>query len=653
MTSGPSAENLGSRPSAAPARPRLGARDVLVLSSWCGLAAGLLEVGARVLWRWLGIHPMYGMSRHFVWLVPLANLLMFSGVGALLALATRRWPRLAGWLSPRVLCAGAVLPTLLVVGQRIYAESWVIVSLGVASWVVPTLERHANGLRSALLKSLPALLGVVTVLAGLACGPGWVRQFREEARPWPAAGSPNVLLIVLDTVRADHMSLHGYGRTTTPSLARLASRGIRFDAARATAPWTLASHASLFTGRWPRELGVKWLTPLDAKAPTLSEYLGSRGYATAGFVGNTFYCSYDTGLDRGFAHYEDYDLDGLASLRMAKLADLAVKAAAAAVDGPGGKPGSGAGPFRSLGTWVLGAFRAPDKKSAASINRDFLDWLSRRREPGRPFFAFLNYFDAHARYLLPKGATYRFGLRPRTPGDYRLFELWRDVDKRRLSPRERALVVDCYDSCLAYLDERLGELLDDLHRRGVLDRTLVIVTSDHGEGLGEHGLFDHGESLYSTELRVPLVIVPPSSRRFPAVVRETVTLRDLPATITSLLGLGAGSPFPGRSLARFWRKPSSGAVPDPLEGAISELVAPNPSDPNQGRSPARRGALVSLASDDFLYIRNERDGSEELFDERDDPGESKNRAEADRTSWFRARLDQIRASSRDARGREP
>ena len=131
----------------------------------------------------------------------------------------------------------------------------------------------------------------------------------------PPANSPNVLLIVLDTVRADHLSLYGYERPTTPNLERLAKRGIRFDNARATAPWTLPSHASMFTGHWPHELGAKWMTPLRGNLPTLAEYLGAHGYATAGFVANVVYCSQETGLARGFTHYEDYVLEKLAPLR--------------------------------------------------------------------------------------------------------------------------------------------------------------------------------------------------------------------------------------------------------------------------------------------------------------------------------------------------
>ena len=105
----------------------------------------------------------------------------------------------------------------------------------------------------------------------------------------------------------------------------MARGGVRFDQARAAAPWTLASHATLFTGLWPHELGSRWMHPMRGDVPTLAEYLGSSGYATAGFVGNTFYCAYDSGLDRGFTHYEDYRLDWVSALRTVHLVDLTFK----------------------------------------------------------------------------------------------------------------------------------------------------------------------------------------------------------------------------------------------------------------------------------------------------------------------------------------
>ena len=119
----------------------------------------------------------------------------------------------------------------------------------------------------------------------------------------------------MDTVAAGHLRLYGYDRNTSTSLSELATRGVRFDSARSASSWTLPSHATMFTGRWLHELGVGWLTPLDRTYPTVAEYLGDRGYATAGFVANTFYCGRDSGLARGFTHYEDHILPELTAVR--------------------------------------------------------------------------------------------------------------------------------------------------------------------------------------------------------------------------------------------------------------------------------------------------------------------------------------------------
>jgi len=627
------------------ATPRLGSLDVFLLSVWCGLAAGWLEVATRVFCKKMGVaQPLYLMSRHFLWLGPLSNLLLFSGLGMGLAALTRVWPRFGGFVSPRLVCALALLPVALVAGQFIYAEAWFLLLVGVACRLVPALERHPAALRRIVIVSLPGLVGLVFVLAGFVFGVDWLKQHRESGRPSPSAAAPNVLFIVLDTVRADRLSLYGYDRPTTPALERWAGQGILFSEARATAPWTLASHASLFTGRWPHELGVKWLTPLGTTVPTLAEHFGSRGYATAGFVANLIYCSYDTGLDRGFTHYEDYVLERLMALRTASLFDQAVmelSALSRLVD---------AGPFRSLRAAIgRSFFPREQRKDAGAINRAFVGWLSQRPEPARPFFVFLNYLDAHSPYVLPPGAAHRFGLEPQSRNDFQVLDdHWTSIDKLRLAPRYRALARDSYDNCIAHLDEGLGKLLDELAGRGVLDRTLVIVTSDHGEGLGEHDLFDHGESLYRTEIRVPLLIVPPAALRTRRVVSQTVSLRDLPATIVELAGQGTGSPFPGRSLSRMWADPTT--VGDSVAGdwVVSELSAPNPLNPNQGRSPAHRGPLVAIAERDLVYIQNEGDGTEELYDERDDPRELINRA---RAAAFRPVLEQFRARLGQWKGR--
>jgi arylsulfatase A-like enzyme len=655
--------------------PGLAPLDVLALAIWCGLAAGCLEVGTRALAKhFIAINRLNMMSQHFVWVVPVTNLLLFGVVGIGLVLATKLVPGLGGWFSVRFLCAATILPALLVAGPDIYSWAWLSVACGTAVLLVPQFQRSPIRPRRWLIASFPVLVVCVAVAAGSIFGGKRLEQWREDARPSPSAEAPNVLLVVLDTVRADRLSLYGYARPTSPALEQLARQGIRFDEARATAPWTLPSHASMFTGRWPSELDVRWVTPLHGSFPTLAEYLASHGYATAGFAANAGYCSYDTGLDRGFTHFEDYDLDIRTPQfwRMASLVDhgceqVAILGLWLTRSDPGGKLHARLEPLLK---WLTN----PGRKSAGSINRNFLDWLSNRRDQKRPFFAFLNYYDAHSSYLPPEGAGFRFGVRPRTLDDYRLLtELWITIDKSTLTRHYRELISDCYDSSLAYLDQRLGELFDTLRRRGVLDRTVVIVTADHGEELGEHRLFDHGESLYRPEIRVPLLFVLPPGLRSPVgrdktedvssdgsrpappsrggatVVRDTVSLRDLPATIVDLVGLAPGAPFPGRSLARLWRDSSPGTAEGASrgDGALSELSVPNPLNPNQGRSPAARGPLVCLADGDYVYIRNERDGREQLFHERDDPDElvnlAKIKAMQPRLERLRERLDQMKA----------
>ncbi len=415
--------------------PQLRPFEILVLSAWCGLAGGLLEVGARIVGTtYFSSNHLYLMSRHFVWLAPLSNLLFFLAMGFVLARAAIRWPRFGRWLGPRLIGFLAILPALILLSPRIYPLAWAIFALGAALCLASFLERHATGLLRRLLLSFPGLLGLALILAGWVGGGEWLAEWREARGPWPPGDPPNVLLITLDTVRADHLSLYGYGRSTSPVLERLARSGIRFDEARAAAPWTLPSHATIFTGRWHHELSVDWMTPLDKRFRTLAEDLETRGYATAGFVANLFACSYDSGLNRGFTHYEDYVLERLVPFRTAWLVDHLAVLTSDLIKVVGYV-------FRLSPSHLLHESRLSPllvgfrKKDGASINRAFLDWLSRRRQPTRPFFAFLNYFDAHDPYVLPTGAEYRFGLKPRRPADYIfLREYWQLVRQTGIAP---------------------------------------------------------------------------------------------------------------------------------------------------------------------------------------------------------------------------
>ncbi len=228
-----------------------------------------------------------------------------------------------------------------------------------------------------------------------------------------------------------------------------------------------------------------------------------------------------------------------------------------------------------------------DRKTAATVNRELLDWLSTRSQPERPFFAFLNYFDAHYPYQLPPGAFHRFGGAPVDMRQRAIIDHWGEMDKSPLTPQELAFGASAYDDCIADLDEQIGILLDKLRRRGVLEHTWLILVADHGESFGEHtGIFCHGTSLYQTELHVPLLMIPPGGRAAKQVVKDAVSLRDLAATIADVAGQEADLPFPGQSLARFWD--ATGAHRDRAAASADVLaeVVPNPNLIPHNRDPA-------------------------------------------------------------------
>jgi arylsulfatase A-like enzyme len=217
---------------------------------------------------------------------------------------------------------------------------------------------------------------------------------------------------------------------------------------------------------------------------------------------------------------------------------------------------------------------------------------------------------------------------------------WNSLDKARLSFHDVRMAADVYDDCISYLDRRLGILLKELSQRGVLDNTLVIVTADHGEHLGDHLLFFHGCSLYRQLVQVPLVIVDTKGVPSDRVVVEPVSLCDVPATVIDLLGLGRDDRFPGRSLSRFWRRSDRAVSPlgDPLlmQTGKPEVLT------NQGREPAAKGPMNSVVASGLHYIRT-ADGLEELYMLSSDPEESFNLAAAPQ---FQGMLERFRQTLR-------
>jgi arylsulfatase A-like enzyme len=617
--------------------------EFLILSVWCGFISGLFEVGTIVVRkRFFDRNHLYGTSQHFVWLIPAADLSIFLALSIILCLALLAWPRRAKQLGPRALCAMTILPSLLVAFPQVFGLAWMAVAGGIATWLVPVIERHAAGFRRCVRLTFLVIAGLAPIAAAVLWGKDQINDWHRRMQPMPPASSPNVVLIVLDTVVADHLGLYGYERPTSPTLDELAQIGIQFQRAQATSSWTLPSHASLFTGHWAHELSANWLTPLDRAEPTLAEFLGSRGYATAGFVANTLYCASDSGLGRGFATYRDFIFPRMTLFKPSVLVDRFV-AGAQAIE-------------QFIEEWLdidvlrpavdrLWWLCTADRKDAMTLSREFLDWLSRRRQPERPFFAFLNFYDAHYPYQLPESGIHRFGIGPRDTHESAMIQNWWPLDKRGLSAQEIAFVKDSYDDCIAHLDEQLGILIDDLGQRGVLEKTWLIIVADHGESFGEHaGVFCHGTSLYQTELHVPMLIIPPLAARAAIAVKETVSLRDLAATIVDIVGFETDSPFPGLSLARFWKETrtaeqSSRSVDTQ---ALAEVVPNDPlKNPYRSRLLAREWPLAALTEGDWSYIRREGEVQEELFDLRRDTTELHNLVSVPDVQH---RLDQMRKS---------
>jgi arylsulfatase A-like enzyme len=560
------------------------------------VATGLIEAATLAVRRHLQGRIIH-QGDHYFWLAPLTNLVIFLVIGLGIAVAARLLPR---WVNRRVVIWLLILVAMFALrlwGPRINIFAWLMLSAGVATvlskLLVAKTSDSGRGLRLAALGSLG--------LCGLLMGAGLLNERRAEQQslaglPPAKPQQPNLLWLVLDTVPAKRMGLYGYSKPTTPQLDRFAERGVVFDRCIATSPWTLPGHGSMFTGFMPSDQTSDWELPMDDAHRTIAEELQQHGYATAGFAANSYYLSEEFGLARGFCHYReprDWLMQAIQSSQLA----------------------------RSFATRMILPIwngKVVGRKSAAQINRECVDWLA-KRPADRPYFAFLNYIDTHGPYAPPPDFFEQFGSpRPINPFPNPTQLLRPDADQR-LDVLTRA-----FEACLAYLDDQVGRLLADLAARGLMENTIVIITADHGEQLGENRLLNHANSLYSPLIHVPLIIVYPG--RMPAGQRvdATVSYVDLPATITELLQLNPSTRFPGQSLLR-WLDPAVQQAANSSQLAIAE-VSPKPKDRMEAGdnvTPISRGRMRSAVSAEYHYILN-GDGSEELYRFADDPEQTKN-----------------------------
>ena len=406
---------------------------------------------------------------------------------------------------------------------------------------------------------------------------------------------PNVLLISIDSLRADHVGALGYHRNTTPAIDALANDGALFTRGISSTSWTLPAHAALMTGLLDSAHGVTTTGKrLDDSAITLAEAFASAGYRTAGFFGGPF-LDPSFGFAQGFDTYVDCSAAGDAGV--------------------------------------------PVQKRHATSHRDRTNpeilWNVLRELEGigeQPFFLFVHFWDVHYDLIPPPRYVEMFD--PGYPDRYRGSNFRHDPDYREGADETlREHVLALYDGEVLYTDDTIAMLVSALRARGLLDRTLVVVTSDHGDELLDHGDKGHRHTLYQELIRIPILFRLPG-RVKPRRVDVPVSITDVAPTILDLAGLEPLPNATGRSLARALE---TGATVSPVP-VISELAA-------TGRAQHARSIV---AGDDKVIFQSRRKGPI-YFDLAADPGERspRNASEVERAEPLLSELDARLAEARE------
>jgi arylsulfatase A-like enzyme/Tfp pilus assembly protein PilF len=378
----------------------------------------------------------------------------------------------------------------------------------------------------------------------------------------------NVLLISIDTCRADHLGCYGYPLDTTPNIDAIAREGIVFEHAISPLPYTLPAHCTMLTGTIPpyHEVFDNSDYKLSEGNVTLAELLKEKGYLTAGFV-SSFMMDSRFGLGQGFDLYDD-DFE------------------------------------EASHTMGINQCRGDE------TTHDVIEWLRRHKDEKN--FVFLHYYDPHFTYEPPEPFASKFRNVP---------------PPENVTMRFEQALFDGYAGEIAYTDHCIGQVVDELKQLGLYDSTMIIITSDHGEMLGQHGEGFHGYFLYQPAIRVPLIFKLPQLSKHKRIT-STVGLVDIVPTVCSVLDIELSTPVQGHDLSPCFRS-------DWLPPSDRHLFC-------QSLEPTKYNAssLLGVVTDRYKYIKTTRS---ELYDLIEDPDELNNIAveQADRSRTMEKRLRQI------------
>lgn len=436
---------------------------------------------------------------------------------------------------------------------------------------------------------------------------------------------PNVVIVVMDTARARETVRSDRRDIALPALDRLAENGTEYTRAFASAPWTLPSHASLFTGTYSSKHGAHaGHKHLDDDLPTLAEAFRANGYETVAVSNNTW-ISAEFGFTRGFEtvyktwQYVQTDTDLGEIARTKQGTELIRALAARLVEG---------NPVVNVTNAIYGQFfRKRIDDGARRTNEWIRQWLAERTRDD-PFFLFVNYLEPHLEYrppkmlaerFLPDGVTYDEAMDvPQDAWGY----IAGDVE---LTDRELDTLRALYRAEIVYLDRRIGELREHVEAADEFEDTVFVVTSDHGENIGDHGMLDHQYCLYDTLLHVPLVVHGEGFEEGP--VDDLVQLTDLAPTLLDAAGVGAPEMRAGFQGQSFHPKTNG----ESRNHVIAEYMAPQPSMDALRKQVGTLSADVSRLDRSLRAIRTAEeklirgsDGVREFYETQDDPDESSN-----------------------------